>query len=115
MHLNRTIPYDLLADFIDDIGTAHKRIDRTLAEDLRSVAKLIPHLPHALPSEGACPYCRATYLVNHWRPELRGTETVVTHIMRVVERLCPHSEHYNQGYRALWRCENPACGEMELR
>jgi len=33
----------------------------------------------------------------------------------VWKTLCPASEDYACGYRAVWRCENPECGEMELR
>jgi len=33
----------------------------------------------------------------------------------VWKTLCPSSEDYACGYRAIWRCENPQCGEMELR
>lgn len=29
--------------------------------------------------------------------------------------LCPSSEDYACGYRAIWKCENPDCEEMELR
>jgi hypothetical protein len=29
--------------------------------------------------------------------------------------ICPASEDYACGYRAIWKCENPECGEMELR
>ncbi len=29
--------------------------------------------------------------------------------------ICPASEDYACGYRAIWKCENPDCGEMELR
>jgi len=33
----------------------------------------------------------------------------------VWKTLCPASEDYACGYRAIWKCENPHCGEMELR
>jgi hypothetical protein len=33
----------------------------------------------------------------------------------VWKTVCPASEDYECGYRAIWRCENPLCGEMELR
>lgn len=29
--------------------------------------------------------------------------------------LCPASPDYACGYRGIWQCENPECGEMELR
>lgn len=29
--------------------------------------------------------------------------------------LCPESQDYACGYRSIWKCENPDCGEMELR
>jgi hypothetical protein len=29
--------------------------------------------------------------------------------------LCPSSEDYACGYRGIWKCEDPECGEMELR
>lgn len=31
------------------------------------------------------------------------------------EPICPASEDYACGYRAIWKCENEDCGEMELR
>jgi hypothetical protein len=33
----------------------------------------------------------------------------------VWKKLCPESPDYACGYRAIWKCENPECGEMELR
>ena len=33
----------------------------------------------------------------------------------VWKTLCPSSEDYECGYRSIWKCENPDCGEMELR
>jgi len=33
----------------------------------------------------------------------------------VWKTLCPSGEDYACGYRAIWKCENPHCGEMELR
>ncbi len=31
------------------------------------------------------------------------------------KKLCPASEDYACGYRAVWKCRNPECGEMEIR
>ncbi len=33
----------------------------------------------------------------------------------VWKRVCPSSEEYACGYRAIWKCENADCGEMEVR
>jgi len=33
----------------------------------------------------------------------------------VWKTVCPESEDYACGYRAIWKCENSDCGEMELR
>jgi hypothetical protein len=33
----------------------------------------------------------------------------------VWKSICPSSRDYECGYRAIWKCENEACGEMELR
>jgi hypothetical protein len=113
MRIRKDVPIQVLADLIDGIGTAHRNIDRRLSDDLRYVATLLEQIPHALPTEGICPYCRLTYLVNHYRPELRGTSQVVAGRMRVVEWLCNRSEEYAAGYRARWRCN--VCGEEEVR
>ena len=113
VRLRKNIPWEVLSDYIDAIGTASRHIDKALAEDLRYVATLLPQLRHALPTQGACPYCAATYAVGHFRAELRGSEEVVEHRMRVVKWICAESDEYRRGYRALWRCDN--CGEMEVR
>jgi hypothetical protein len=36
-------------------------------------------------------------------------------IWEVWKKLCPASEDYACGYRAVWKCRNPECGEMEIR
>ena len=41
-------------------------------------------------------------------PECGGT-------WAVWKQLCPSSEDYACGYRAIWKCQNPECNEMELR
>jgi hypothetical protein len=33
----------------------------------------------------------------------------------VWKTICPGSQDYECGYRAIWKCENQDCGEMELR
>ncbi len=42
-----------------------------------------------------CPECGSTWAV--WK------------------KLCPASQDYECGYRTIWKCENPDCGEIELR
>lgn len=110
--IGRKLP-EQLADFLDGMGTAARVIDRNLGDDIRYVAKLLPVLPHALPTKGMCPYCAEMFLLGHWRPELRGTYEMVAYTTRVVKRICANSDEYRCGYRALWRCDN--CGELELR
>lgn len=46
-------------------------------------------------TSATCPECGGTW--STWKP------------------LCPSSPDYACGYRAVWKCENPDCGEMELR
>jgi hypothetical protein len=83
-------------------------------EDLNELITLIKQFPHALPRRGECPYCRATYLVGHYRFPHHWDEIVV-HEMRVVEYIPTCAAEYRAGYRARWRCKNPACQEQELR
>jgi hypothetical protein len=113
MRVRKNIPWEALSDYIDALGSASRFIDRNLGEDLRYVASLLPQLRHALPTSGACPYCKAAYLVGHFMPERRGTEEIVEHTMTVVKWICVNSDEYRMGYRAVWRCQN--CGEMEVR
>lgn len=82
---------------------------------LRQLADALEQIPHALPTMGACPYCKAQYLLGHYDPELRGVLQTVAHPMVVIEWLCSESEDYMSGYRARWQCQNPACREEEIR
>ncbi len=41
-------------------------------------------------------------------PECGGTWSVW-------KTLCPAGQDYACGYRAIWKCHDPDCGEMELR
>ncbi len=66
-----------------------------LGELLQHLASVIATIGGLPPVQARCPECGGQWSV--WK------------------QLCPLSQDYACGYRTIWKCENPACREMELK
>lgn len=104
---------EIISEFIHATATAQVPLSPVFAGDLHLIAEQIKQYPHAIPTEGVCPYCREAYLVGHYLPEKRGTVAYVGWRMQVIHWLCSSDEQYLAGYRAIWKCDH--CGEIEVR
>jgi hypothetical protein len=51
----------------------------------------------------------------HGPPVLRATCPECGAVWSLWKTICPSSPDFAAGYRGIWKCENPECGEMELR
>ncbi len=69
---------------------------------LSSYVGFLHYLGNYISSTGGVPVTTAKC------PECGGTWSVW-------KTLCPASQDFECGYRSMWKCENPDCGEIELR
>ena len=60
------------------------------ADQLYDLARLVKQFPHAMPTEGTCPYCMATVQTFYHDEGPRwGPVEIIGHPMRVVEWFSP--------------------------
>lgn len=112
--MSKENPYNpTVAEMIRRYASSVEMVEPLAAKHLRMIAEDVPHIPDALPKQGACPHCVAIYqVVDYRRPYPYGEEVVISPV-RVIKRLCRDDPEFKYGYRAIWRCRN--CGEMEIR
>jgi hypothetical protein len=85
-----------------DLVTSRRELPMSDGTLLSDYVGFLEYLASTISRTGGVPVTRAKC------PECSGQWSVW-------KRVCPSSDEYECGYRAIWKCENPECGEMEVR